>query len=913
MIPENNYYPLFEVNQVLSASHLNTLHDRLDEQNRLTRATLHGIGIVCGLEISVSKSGGNATIAISKGYGVTSEGYAVIIGDEGFQADRCRKLTIEDDYAPLLVDEDEETELLELLDSDHELYDDDDSSTIDATSLSGMAVLLYVERLETSLKTCTPSSCDDQGTTVTERVRKLLVPTSFLDSLHEQTAEKIKAEGDFFPNRAARLDLPDIDMPRFDVPATELTDTESILTAYKTILVDPLDGSGKSLFKRIAEALDAAREAFTPMLSNKGAAFTARLDAISEKFMEPKAAEAVCFQYYYGFLNDLIEAYNEFRWKALELTALCTPPSQLFPRHLELGELEAASGNTPSENTGILAYRHTFRPSPALGELKVTSREVQSLFDRLQAMIDRFDLPEPEQTKGPEKQIQITPGRTAEVPLSQRPIPCYYSVNSALLDVWDFAKTDAGRANLNRGYGVSGDDPLTLSFDKSGFFRIEGHLGHEWSKTLDALKKKIADYRLPFDVLVVKTETPPDDATEEERLGYLQEFVKKHPGIEHSAGVLPGGTFVMVCNSTSGTVPSGKPFHEVLINLRLNTIIADFSLPYRISETTTGADVPVGECEYHWIDSVRHLNNITLRKYRKNATPKAPASHEQERNRLATNYVVRIKRYEIQGRNLLENNSYVDVSVPLSELQSYGHAAIMKKLNEEFPLGVVFDHTAGTGNMLIRFVRGQRFRIELEGVQGNRIRYAYDQAGMYRKYGDSWDPVGTPKKEELCRMVAGNYDENVYGWLHQNFGQSSLTTIARPTAKEVIDWQKLALARARRYPNAASLPIASLLTTVAAAIRQIDPQAGIVLVGSWANGSWLSRIESENLESFGSAANLNTFRTLNKKVTGRSGYSDIDLLIDSDEAITPEMIRVTSGYTISMFRGKKDAQKGMVL
>ncbi|ACF11304.1 hypothetical protein Cpar_0891 [Chlorobaculum parvum NCIB 8327] len=524
MIPENNYYPLFEVNQVLSASHLNTLHDRLDEQNRLTRATLHGIGIVCGLEISVSKSGGNATIAISKGYGVTSEGYAVIIGDEGFQADRCRKLTIEDDYTPLLVDEDEEAELLELLDSDHELYDDDDSSTIDATSLSGMAVLLYVERLETSLKTCTPSSCEDQGTTVTERVRKLLVPTSFLDSLHEQTSKEIETEGDFFPDRATRLNLPDIDMPRFDVPATELTDTESILQAYKTILVD------QSLFKRIAEALEQARDAFSPLLTDSGSAFTKRLERlerIAEEFMKPSpATKAVSFQYYYGFLNDLIDAYNEFRWKALELTELCTPPSQLFPRHLELGELDVASGSKPSEKAGALAYRHTFRPSPALGELKVTSREVQSLFDRLQAMIDRFDLPEPEQTKGPEKQIQITPGRTAEVPLSQRPIPCYYSVNSTLLDVWDFAKTDAGRASLNRGYGVSGDDPLALSFDKSGFFRIEGHLGHEWSKTLDALKKKIADYRLPFDVLVVKTETPPDDATEEERLGYLQEFVK---------------------------------------------------------------------------------------------------------------------------------------------------------------------------------------------------------------------------------------------------------------------------------------------------------------------------------------------------------------------------------------------------
>ncbi|UWX56719.1 hypothetical protein NY406_05500 [Chlorobaculum sp. MV4-Y] len=48
-------------------------------------------------------------------------------------------------------------------------------------------------------------------------------------------------------------------------------------------------------------------------------------------------------------------------------------------------------------------------------------------------------------------------------------------------------------------------------------------------------------------------------------------------------------------------------------------------------------------------------------------------------------------------------------------------------------------------------------------------------------------------------------------------------------------------------------------------------------------------------------------------MTGRSGYSSIDLMIDSAETITPEMIKVTSGYTITMFRGKKDAQKGVAL
>jgi len=414
-------------------------------------------------------------------------------------------------------------------------------------------------------------------------------------------------------------------------------------------------------------------------------------------------------------------------------------------------------------------------------------------------------------------------------------------------------------------------------------------------------------------VLVLKTETPPGDLTEEELQDYLAEFLKKHPGIEHQSGVMPGGSFVMVCNKAGSTTSS--PYSAILSKFGANEIVADFSLPYRIAETVKPADISVGECKYDWIDSIRHLNNLTLRKYRKQATSKAPAAHEAEANRLAANYVVRIRYYEIQGRNFLGNKSFVDLAVPLADLKQYGHAAILKKLNEEFPLGLVFDNTAGTGNVLIRAVRGQRFRIELEGVQGNRIRYAYTENGMYRFQNDLWEQIGESGEKSACRVIAGNYDEEVYRWLRQHFGQpSTLDAIQRPTAKEVIDWQKLTIARARKYPDAGKLPISALLVAIASAIRQIDPDAGIVLVGSWANGSWLSRIEAENLASFGeSKENLDAFRSLNKKVTGRSGYSDIDLMIDSAEAITPEMIRVVSGYAITMFRGKKDAQKGVVL
>ena len=51
-----NTYPVFERNQVLTSTQLNNLVNYLDQQNRLTRARLIGMGIVCGLEIDYNKS-----------------------------------------------------------------------------------------------------------------------------------------------------------------------------------------------------------------------------------------------------------------------------------------------------------------------------------------------------------------------------------------------------------------------------------------------------------------------------------------------------------------------------------------------------------------------------------------------------------------------------------------------------------------------------------------------------------------------------------------------------------------------------------------------------------------------------------------------------------------------------------------
>src|SRR5689334_14420500 len=76
MLPtiDNNDYPKFVADQLLTAAALNDMFGYLDEQDRLTRADLLGIGIVCGLHVIRH---GDA-IEITKGCGITSAGYLIV-------------------------------------------------------------------------------------------------------------------------------------------------------------------------------------------------------------------------------------------------------------------------------------------------------------------------------------------------------------------------------------------------------------------------------------------------------------------------------------------------------------------------------------------------------------------------------------------------------------------------------------------------------------------------------------------------------------------------------------------------------------------------------------------------------------------------------------------------------------------
>src|SRR5882672_2586161 len=101
MEPIQDHFPLFEANQVLSSGHLNDVFDYLDQQTRITRANLIGIGIVCGLEIKLI-SGTGIGIQLTKGCGVTSEGYLIIEPEDvslvAYRADYVMPVDL--DYPP---------------------------------------------------------------------------------------------------------------------------------------------------------------------------------------------------------------------------------------------------------------------------------------------------------------------------------------------------------------------------------------------------------------------------------------------------------------------------------------------------------------------------------------------------------------------------------------------------------------------------------------------------------------------------------------------------------------------------------------------------------------------------------------------------------------------------------------------
>lgn len=516
MKPTQDKYPLFEANQVLTNRHLNEVFDYLDEQERLTRANLIGIGIECGLEISLETSGEAKIVHLSKGCGVGSAGY-LLIEPEDVSLVSCQKYTLpaEVDYPQFKYEAGGKTLQYPLW----ELFPAGEPNTVllgnDKDFLANKAVLLFLELKQEGLRNCSPNNCDDKGEEITATVRRLLISRDDLAKIIA-TANQLDTgytATDIETSLLSRLNLPDLRLPRYNVPNTAPLSSNDVLAAFLAVF------QKNKLAALTGKAFSAAYTAFSPLLesiypADPFAGFSAKFGALDTV---PASTSQVRFlQYYFDLFDDLIQAYEEFRWKGAGLMCACCPPEGLFPRHLMLGLLNPGSVSNP----GI--YRHDFLSSPAIKGCEERKAEVIQLFSRLVEMVNHFtNNPTPPDFTNREIArkfipVRVTPSKLADVALSQKAIPYYYLQNGTppLFQLWNVEKTRRNRANQNlsfRSDEYSPNAPLfvtrALEYDLEpyNFLRIEGHLGKNVKSVMSTLLALKNSHRLPIEIIALRT------------------------------------------------------------------------------------------------------------------------------------------------------------------------------------------------------------------------------------------------------------------------------------------------------------------------------------------------------------------------------------------------------------------------
>jgi hypothetical protein len=545
-------YPVFESSQVLTSSQLNQVTAYLDQQSRLTRAQLIGMGIVCGFELSYDDSGGDIKITISKGTAITSEGFLITQGACTTSWVRPYNLPEGVTYAPFDNAEPQLT-FHELLTKDP----DDGSGAVPLDDNPGFLddkfVLLFLEIFDNDLKACLGNTCDDLGIDRIFTIRKLLVSKSDMNELLEHAPNVGHLYSDKFS-------LPDIVMPRtlFDPEAGHSKQYPAFADHYadtiRPIFADLFgDGSGPGalhLTYTIYDALLGADYEYENPFEDQPVNDLVTLWKEYINSASAPGSTTLGVQYFSDFMKDLILAYDEFREAAFDLISECSPDMSRFPLHVMLGRA-VVPNETPEENA---KYRHGFVQPPIYNQQKDLIQRTISLHKRLLLLVRSFDL-ERIQTIDAESQlpIQITPSDEKNTPLSLRSIPYYYNTTTEITGVegtletfWNYdgtRKKQSGTLPLVYSYNNQADNqtgainpfetPLFYDLDSYPFLRIEGHLGRKMDNVIDKITSIKHQFDLPFDVISLQLNPETDLLNPDYSCGF-EDLQEEYASVRHS-------------------------------------------------------------------------------------------------------------------------------------------------------------------------------------------------------------------------------------------------------------------------------------------------------------------------------------------------------------------------------------------
>jgi hypothetical protein len=491
-------YSVFEKDQVLTEAQLNSVSEYLDDQDRLSRINLIGVGIACGLRVSL----GSSSVNLSKGLGITTDGDLIrIAADSSYNRFKSYDSQYPK-YPPFYVSAETMLSAYELVEpgvTDPLAKNLSQFGSDTGLVLADMVALLLIESYIKDHDLCTGADCDNHSKDYISNVRLILVEKGSVSALLPtiQTADG-----------AARA---------LDHLASEHVTISSSITGTAQ-LTDQFRSACNSMHGRLTTALPKLWTQASFLLGdqfpgNPTTSWVTRLNSIKSSF----SGSDTRIQYYFDFLRDLIDTWNQMRDLLFGENAWCCPDISGFPKHLMLGNL------TPGAD--IDENRLGFYPASAINRDN-RLQEARFLAEKLDRMISGFSLPAVQNSAAA---IRVTPSCSAKQSLQQRAIPYYFPHQAAtpLHEKWSFrlSQRDMDRYNFSYhapSYSALGEaaDPLASAFDGNDFFRIEGHQGQQASTVLARLNDLIESNNLPFSVCGLLLGTDIDDIVDRKGAGY---------------------------------------------------------------------------------------------------------------------------------------------------------------------------------------------------------------------------------------------------------------------------------------------------------------------------------------------------------------------------------------------------------
>ncbi len=858
-------YHSYVADQVLTHYQLNETIDYFDDQNRLNRIFLTGTGIVCGLQVSTNA--GYTTVTITQGTGITTDGDLIKLSIKPAPADQALAIAIKQklssidfqkiDYKTYKVFDTDKANYSAFKNNSNvllpiwELLPEKPGGTplesgelllTSFANLKNHVVLLYLESYTKDASLCDEVDCSNKGGEEIFNLRVLVVSQATADIIIGKNGnaerDSLYKKYDVFQKYSL---LDELGVKKV-IPTFNSTSTANkIKQLFNAVVNDP------SFRTDLIANL-------TTLLSSFG--YTAQLTGITTRInalftIDPNNIPSD-IHYRYDLLKDIVATYKELKDLFIQLKSECNPPIGSFPKHLFLGFVE--------DNNRFKDYRHQFYKASILDQNKTFSN-FDSLVRRLKGILDNYQITA--------NSIKITPSK-AMGKLGVKSVPYYYNVDDNLLHAWDFEKSSLYNHQANFSYHTTNllnsdyiKAPLGFCIDDHDFYRIEGYLNDSVDDVKTFLNSKKIEYGLDFDFYILDVV---------ENAADLKILFNTNYSFEHKAGVKKGGTLLLL---KSGT-----------------TFITDFAIEGKISPDNGLGCCTIMGCLYPWISSLRYINNLS----------RSIRGTQSRRIEMPTHYTLSIKKYSINGVNLITNR--VLVNIPLDQVLARRLHVVMETLNNMFPTGLLFDFIEEEKKLRIMRLEKDVFEFEVQDITLSKSApiYTFTETGV-TKNGKVFS------SNKITCAVINSHKANIYKKIHANY--DPINKDDDDFGRFNDDWDKFEYLRSElrfhdhtksfiRFPKIFddfySIPViynnqqnedttvAEELLNIAQEIARIDDHYhDIYIGGDWTSGNYVNTtMQSFYLENYTDTNDkLVLFINLRKKIHNEDKVSKYMIHIDT--------------------------------